>query len=182
VDDPVFTSDDPSPYDGAAEDLHPPSSRVHIRSACDKELLVLSSTAEPRSNLGSDGMTALATYLDSTAATNMPPVNNIPRQAPAQFNQQQIPQQHQVNGIGGGAHATNIVNGGLQHAGHQMDINYLWSVVQELSEVLVQNRAQTARIIGSVQQIQSRAREEGVEPTVQQVNGELTGETGTFSR
>ncbi len=63
-----------------------------------------------------------------------------------------------------------------------MDINYLWSVVQELSEVLVQNRAQTARIIGSVQQIQSRAREEGVEPTVQQVNGELTGETGTFSR
>ena len=64
--------------------------------------------------------------------------------------------------------------GHLTHAGHQMDINYLWGVVQELSDALAQNRAQTAGIIGSVQRMQARASEDGgQQPSLQQVNGEI---------
>jgi len=53
-------------------------------------------------------------------------------------------------------------------------MNHLWSVVQQLSEVLAENRAQTAGIVNSVQQIQARAAQEGSSPTIAQVNGELS--------
>lgn len=99
---------------------------------------------------------------------------------------------HQVNGSAGTGVAAypgaSAIPGGVTHAGHQMDINHLWGVVQELSEILAQNRAQTAGIIGSVQQMQARSSASasasaenadgsggaGAElPSVQQANGEI---------
>lgn len=58
--------------------------------------------------------------------------------------------QHQPNGSGG---MPNLVNG-LLSGGHQTDMNHLWQVVQQLSDVLQENRNQTANIMNSVQQIQ----------------------------
>lgn len=59
---------------------------------------------------------------------------------------------HQPNGSGG---MPNLVNG-LLSGGHQTDMNHLWQVVQQLSDVLQENRNQTANIMNSVQQIQVR--------------------------
>jgi hypothetical protein len=54
-------------------------------------------------------------------------------------------------------HQTNgnipLVNG-LPSSGQQTDMTYLWNVVQQLSDALAENRAQTAGIINGVQQIQ----------------------------
>jgi len=81
-------------------------------------------------------------------------------------------------------------------------MNHLWSVVQQLSEVLAENRAQTVGIVNSVQQIQvrlsqptmtpffhiretdgleyqARAAQEGGSPTLAQVNGELSGKSSS---
>ncbi|GME48358.1 Glutamyl-trna reductase [Neofusicoccum parvum] len=81
--------------------------------------------------------------------------------------------QHQPNGSGG---MPNLVNG-LLSGGHQTDMNHLWQVVQQLSDVLQENRNQTANIMNSVQQIQARAAQEGTSPTIAQVNGDLTAAT-----
>ncbi|KAF4314648.1 hypothetical protein GTA08_BOTSDO01690 [Botryosphaeria dothidea] len=80
---------------------------------------------------------------------------------------------HQPNGSGG---MPNLVNG-LLSGGHQTDMNHLWQVVQQLSDVLQENRNQTANIMNSVQQIQARAAQEGASPTIAQVNGDLTAAT-----
>lgn len=104
---------------------------------------------------------------------------------------------HQPNGSGG---MQNLVNG-LLSGGHQTDMNHLWQVVQQLSDVLQENRNQTANIMNSVQQIQvhlsdnhtrplpkspsltchcfpqARAAQEGTSPTTAQVNGDLNSAT-----
>ncbi|KAF2462262.1 hypothetical protein BDY21DRAFT_389841 [Lineolata rhizophorae] len=67
-------------------------------------------------------------------------------------------------GAGGGGGGGGMMNG-LPSAGHQTDMNHLWGVVQQLSEALAENRAQTQSIINSVAQMQARQREEGVSPT-----------------
>ncbi|OCL01014.1 uncharacterized protein K441DRAFT_625159 [Cenococcum geophilum 1.58] len=91
---------------------------------------------------------------------------NIPRQAPSPN-----PASHQSNGVPN--NSIPLVNG-LPSGGQQTDMNHLWSVVQQLSEVLAENRAQTVGIVNSVQQIQARAAQEGGSPTLAQVNGELS--------
>ena len=93
--------------------------------------------------------------------------NNPPRQAPSP-----TAAQHQTNGVNGPA--VGLLNS-LPSAGHQADMNHLWSVVQQLSDVLAENRAQTVGIVNSMQQIQARAATEGESPTISQVNGELNG-------
>jgi hypothetical protein len=64
---------------------------------------------------------------------------------------------------------------GLPSSGQQTDMTHLWNLVQQLSEALAENRAQTAGIINGVQQIQARAATDGSIPTATQVNGELNG-------
>jgi hypothetical protein len=85
---------------------------------------------------------------------------------------------HQANGIGGpaGGNSIPMVNG-LPSGGQQTDMNYLWSVVQQLSQMLEDNRAQTAGIVNGVQAIQARAAEEGSVGgmSLREVNGELNG-------
>lgn len=81
-------------------------------------------------------------YLDSPNGM----ANPLPRQPPNPGSG------HQQNGSGG---MPNLVNG-LLSGGHQTDMNHLWQVVQQLSDVLQENRNQTANIMNSVQQIQVR--------------------------
>lgn len=89
-----------------------------------------------------------------------------------------------TNGIGGGPSANNIplVNG-LASGGQQTDMNHLWSVVQQLSQVLEENRAQTAGIVNGVHAIQARAADEGSVAglSLREVNGELNGMLYSFS-
>ena len=70
-----------------------------------------------------------------------------------------------------------MVNG-LPSGGQQTDMNYLWGVVQQLSQMLEENRAQTAGIVNGVQAIQARAAEEGGVGSlaIREVNGEISGE------
>ncbi|KAL9051555.1 MAG: hypothetical protein Q9162_005947 [Coniocarpon cinnabarinum] len=49
--------------------------------------------------------------------------------------------------------ASGLSNGLLPHAGQQTDINYLWGIVQDLSDVLAQNRVQTAGLVEQVRQM-----------------------------
>lgn len=84
-------------------------------------------------------------YMDSSP--NTPNLANIPRQSPSP-SPQHTP--GQVNG-GGGMAGMNM--GMPMNAGHQMDINYLWEMVQELSEVLKYNREMTKGIISSAEEI-----------------------------
>ena len=64
-----------------------------------------------------------------------------------------------------------MVNG-LPSGGQQTDMNHLWSVVQQLSQMLEDNRAQTLGIVNGVQAIQARAAEEGG-VGIREVNGEI---------
>ena len=74
--------------------------------------------------------------------------NSVPRQAPSPG------PQHQTNGIGGNSMAN--LNNSVLPAGQQADMNHLWGIVEQLSQVLAENRTQTAGIVDSVQQIQVR--------------------------
>ncbi|EGE79755.1 hypothetical protein BDDG_02696 [Blastomyces dermatitidis ATCC 18188] len=73
------------------------------------------------------------------------------------------------NGAMGPMHVGMPVN-----AGHQMDLNHLYEMVLELSDVLKNNRDMTKGIIDSAEEIMKRAATEGASPTLQQVNGEVT--------
>jgi len=77
---------------------------------------------------------------------------------------------------GGQQNGIPMVNG-LPSGGQQTDMNHLWSVVQQLSQVLEENRAQTAGIVNGVQAIQARAVEEGGVGGLglREVNGEISG-------
>ena len=75
--------------------------------------------------------------------------NSVPRQAPSPG------PPHQTNGIGANSMAN--LNNSVLPAGQQADMNHLWGVVEQLSQVLAENRVQTAGIVSSVQQIQVRS-------------------------
>ncbi|KAH9866114.1 hypothetical protein J1614_008678, partial [Plenodomus biglobosus] len=64
---------------------------------------------------------------------------------------------------------------GLQSGGQQTDMNHLWAVVQQLSQLLEENKAQTQGIVNGVAAIQGRAAEEGgpVGIGMREVNGEI---------
>jgi hypothetical protein len=72
-----------------------------------------------------------------------------------------------------------MVNG-LPSGGQQTDMNHLWTVVQQLSQMLEENKAQTQGVLNGVQAIQQRAAEEGgsIEGGrvgAREVNGEING-------
>ncbi|KAF2126825.1 hypothetical protein P153DRAFT_70978 [Dothidotthia symphoricarpi CBS 119687] len=105
-------------------------------------------------------------FLDSNGNPNMP--RAPPSPSPSQPGSQ-------VNGMGGAQqNGVPLVNG-LPSGGQQTDMNYLWGVIQQLSQLLEENRAQTLSIVNGVQAIQARAAEEGgvAELGVREVNGEL---------
>lgn len=62
----------------------------------------------------------------------------------------------------------------LQHAGHQQDLNYVYSLVGELSEVLRQNREQTSKIVRGVARIRDKVAN-GEPITLADLNGEVSG-------
>lgn len=89
----------------------------------------------------------------------------------------------QVNG--GGQNGVPMVNG-LPSGGQQTDMNHLWAVVQQLSQLLEENKAQTRGIVEGVAAIQGRAAlEEGGEvggaagqggrAPMREINGEING-------
>ena len=125
------------------------------------------------------------------------------QQQQAQQQQQQQQQQHnqqrpppspshsQAGSIaasqnGGGQNGVPMVNG-LPSGGQQTDMNHLWAVVQQLSQLLEENKAQTRGIVEGVAAIQGRvASEEGGEvgggagiigggSAMREINGEING-------
>ena len=81
----------------------------------------------------------------------------------------------QVNG--GQQNAIPMVNG-LPSGGQQTDMNHLWAVVQQLSQLLEENKAQTQGIVNGVAAIQGRAAEEGGAVGglgMREINGEING-------
>ena len=73
----------------------------------------------------------------------------------------------QSNGMG-----IPMVNG-LPSGGQQTDMNHLWTVVQQLSQLLEENRAQTQGIVNGVHAIQARAAEDGGPVGPRELNGEI---------
>ena len=86
------------------------------------------------------------------------------------------------------------MNGGLpMMAGQQMDVNYLYQKVVELSEVLRENRERTQGIVAGAEELavwqlgtrshvetdecdrQTRAAVNGAAPSLQDANAEVTG-------
>lgn len=82
----------------------------------------------------------------------------------------------QYNGNGAQQNGIPMVNG-LPSGGQQTDMNHLWAVVQQLSQVLEDNKQQTLGIVNGVNAVRARAAEEGgpVNGSFRQVNGELDG-------
>jgi hypothetical protein len=76
-----------------------------------------------------------------------PALPSLPRQSPSSSPQHSL---SQVNG-GGGMAPVNV--GMPMNAGHQMDLNHLYEMVVELSEVLKNNRDMTRNIISSAEEI-----------------------------
>lgn len=106
-------------------------------------------------------------FLDSSGNVAMP--RSAPSPSPSQASQMNgAPQQ---NGIP-------MVNG-LPSGGQQTDMNHLWSVVQQLSQLLEDNKAQTQGVLNGVQALQQRAAEEGSleggRVGAREVNGEING-------
>ncbi|KAJ4321933.1 hypothetical protein N0V94_002645 [Neodidymelliopsis sp. IMI 364377] len=75
-----------------------------------------------------------------------------------------------------------MVNG-LPSGGQQTDMNHLWTVVQQLSQMLEENKAQTQGVLNGVQAIQQRAAEEGGSIEGGRVGArEVNGEINAASR
>ena len=81
-------------------------------------------------------------FLDTSSNSN----NTVPRLAPSPITQQQ---QQQINSNGNGA----SMNGMPMIAGQQMDVNFLYQKVVELSEVLKDNREKTQAIVASAEEL-----------------------------
>ncbi|EYE92407.1 uncharacterized protein EURHEDRAFT_380208 [Aspergillus ruber CBS 135680] len=84
---------------------------------------------------------------------------------------------------GGMPHAAGQVNGGAMpgmngglpmNAGHQMDLQQLYDMVLELSDVLKNNRDMTKNIVTSAEDLMNRAATEGTTPSIQQVSTEIS--------
>lgn len=113
------------------------------------------------------------------------PGPNMPRQAPtptpsssaAAAAAAAAAHQNGMGSAGGQPNGTVPLVNGLPSGGQQTDMNHLWQVVQQLSEQLAENRAQTMGIVNGVQAIHARASEEGGLQNLSQreVNGEMNG-------
>lgn len=87
-------------------------------------------------------------FLDtSNSPNNQNNIGNVPRLAPSPMGG---PQQGQGNANGNNVAA---MSGLPMAAGTQMDVNYLYQKVLELSEVLKENRERTQSIVGAAEQL-----------------------------
>ena len=133
-------------------------------------------------------------FLDSSANSGVPRSAPSPQQQQQQHQQQQqqpspgqMNQMSQMNGGGGqpqngggGGGGVPLVNG-LPSGGQQTDMNHLWSVVQQLSQMLEENKAATQGVLSGVAALQARGLEaggEGVDALVEQVAAKLTAGGG----
>ncbi|KAH8722642.1 hypothetical protein GQ44DRAFT_729283 [Phaeosphaeriaceae sp. PMI808] len=84
----------------------------------------------------------------------------------------------QYNGNGAQQNGVPMVNG-LPSGGQQTDMSYLMAVVQQLSQVLEDNKKQTQGIVNGVNAVRARVAEEGgpVNGTFRQLNGEIDAAT-----
>ncbi|KAF1945924.1 hypothetical protein EJ02DRAFT_368253 [Clathrospora elynae] len=114
---------------------------------------------------------------------------NLPRPPPSPSHSQagSIASSQMNGGVQNGVPMVN----GLPSGGQQTDMNHLWAVVQQLSQLLEENKAQTRGIVEGVSAIQGRAALEDVGGEVgggsrglsfggmgmREVNGELTAAT-----
>jgi hypothetical protein len=110
-------------------------------------------------------------YLESPQFSSGP----NPRQAPS-------PSQNMnhANGMNGGGQIPGLIAGLPTPAGHQSDLNYLYQMVEDLSQALAENRAATERIVAASGRVRQRAQERGLsnEEIIASVAAELNG---TFS-
>ncbi|KAJ4305654.1 hypothetical protein N0V90_001185 [Kalmusia sp. IMI 367209] len=106
------------------------------------------------------------------------PQPSLPRAAPSPSPSPTATQSNGMPGSGPQQNGILMVNG-LPSGGQQTDMNHLWGVVQQLSQMLEDNRAQTAGIVNGVQAIQARAAEEGGVGglAIREVNGEINAAT-----
>jgi hypothetical protein len=88
----------------------------------------------------------MSSFMDNSPNPNA--LGSMSRQSPSPSGQHPM---GQVNGGGGIAGA--MVNGLPMNAGHQMDLNHLYEMVVELSDVLKHNREMTRGIITSAEEI-----------------------------
>ncbi|KAF2005533.1 hypothetical protein P154DRAFT_518300 [Amniculicola lignicola CBS 123094] len=121
-------------------------------------------------------MNNYSSFLDTSSTSQMP--RQAPSPSPSQPQSNGI-SSHSSAGVGtmqAAANSIPMVNG-LASGGQQTDMNYLWSVVQQLSQVLEENRAQTQGIVRGVETLRERGVEDGVLPSLPQVNGEINAST-----
>lgn len=101
----------------------------------------------------------------------------MPRASPS-------PSPSQTSAMNGGAQQNGVpmVNG-LPSGGQQTDMNHLWGVVQQLSALLEENKAQTQGVLNGVAALQQRAAEEGgaLPSSAAQANGEISGTSCALS-
>lgn len=114
----------------------------------------------------------MGSFIDNSP--NMVNMANMSRQSPSPS----PPPQHgtpQVNGGGGGPVGNNMMMNGLpMNAGHQMDLNNLYDMVVEFSDILKHNREMTRGIVASAEEIMRRSNNEGSSPDIQQVSEEFS--------
>ncbi|KAH8698438.1 kinetochore complex Fta4 of Sim4 subunit, or CENP-50-domain-containing protein [Talaromyces proteolyticus] len=110
--------------------------------------------------------TAMGSFMDNSPNVNMA---NMARQSPSPVPQHGVPQ---VNG--GGAVGSSMMAGLPMNAGHQMDLNNLYEMVVEFSDIIKHNREMTRGIVASAEEIMRRSTVEGVSPEIQQVSGEIS--------
>lgn len=84
----------------------------------------------------------ITSFMDSPSAS--PNTGNAPRLAPSPIAQQP---QNNANGNGAG------MNGFPMNAGQQMDVNFLFAKVVELSEVLRENREKVQGIVDGASEL-----------------------------
>lgn len=83
-----------------------------------------------------------------------------------------------MNGMNGGGVPGGMV-GMPTPAGHQSELNYIYSLVEELSKQLADNRRQTENIVAGIGRVRNRARnqslgnEELINAASEEVNGTL---------
>ncbi|EAW22580.1 uncharacterized protein NFIA_012690 [Aspergillus fischeri NRRL 181] len=141
-----------------------PSTLDELNTAFASASMSLNSGSGIPSNNSGSGM--FPNYVDNTGNSA-----NLPNASRQSMSPAMPSPSTQVNGAGMPG-----TNAGIpMNAGHQMDLHHLYEMVLELSEVLKNNRETTKSIVSTAEEIMKRASSEGTTPSLQQVNGEISG-------
>ncbi|CRG89700.1 hypothetical protein PISL3812_06739 [Talaromyces islandicus] len=109
---------------------------------------------------------SMGNFVDNSSNVNM---TNMARQPPSPAAQHAVPQAN-----GGGPVGNNMMAGLPMNAGHQMDLNNLYEMVIEFSDVLKHNREMTRGIVASAEELMRRSTAEGASSDIQQIGGEIS--------